>query len=87
MSWLSKIKDLITRKNKKNKSEGKKQFIPPRPKKLPERKIDPNRKIRECGICKGMILPDEVIRKEPGTGLYFHSLCIKEAKKFIGINI
>jgi hypothetical protein len=87
MSWLDKFKKLISRKNKKNKKEGKKQFIPPKPKKMNPDKIDPNRKIRECGICQRLILNDELMRKEPGTGKYFHILCIKEAKKFVGINV
>lgn len=84
MSWFSKFKDLITRKNKKQKEEGKKQFIPPEPKFLREEKIDPNRKIRECKICQGDILPEHAMRKEKGTCLYFHTNCIKEAKKFLG---
>jgi len=87
MGWLNKIKELLKKKNKKNKEEGKKQFIPPVPKKMSEDKVNNSRKIRECGICRGEILPDEYMRKEPGTGMYFHTLCIKEAKKFIGINI
>lgn len=85
MSWLQNLKDLITRKNKKNKKENKKQFMPPAPKKMNPKRIDPSRKIRECGVCQGDILPDELMRKEPGTGKYFHVLCIKEAKRFVGI--
>ena len=54
---------------------------------MPEEKIDPDRKVRECEICKRRIWPNEYMRKEPGTGMYFHSLCIKEAKKFLGISI
>lgn len=87
MGWLNKLKALITRKNKSNKEEGKKQFLPPVPKKMKKEKVNPSRKIRECGVCRGEILPDETMRKEPGTGMYFHTLCIKEAKKFISISI
>ena len=84
MKFFSKIKDLIFRKNEENKKEGKEQFIPPAPKLLREDKIDPSRRIRECKICQGDILPEHAMRKEPGTSFYFHTLCIKEAKKFLG---
>jgi len=83
MSWLSKIKDLITRKNKKNKKEKKPEFIIPIPKKMNPEKVDPTRKVRECGVCKGDINYDEVMTKK--AGFYMHDSCLKAARKFVGI--
>ena len=83
MNLITKLKELITREKVKKKKEGKKSFLLPLPKKLNPEKVNPERKIRECGICKNDVLPDEVMTKN--QGIYMHKSCIKYAKKYFSV--
>ena len=89
MEWIKKILG-IGKKNKtsddkivkEDKNSKQKDFQVPQIKKLPEEKIDWNRKIRECGICEDNINPDESMTKM--VGYYFHKSCFAKAKRWAG---
>lgn len=85
MSWLDKIRELIGKKKEDGGEDIKKQLILPDFKLLREDKIDWDRKVRECGVCKQDILPEHSMRKEPGTAFYFHTSCIRAAKDYLGV--
>jgi hypothetical protein len=53
----------------------------PEPKKIPDDKVDWDRKVRECAACLKEIQPNE--RQTKQQGKYFHPLCLSTAKKMI----
>jgi len=79
MNWFKKILGIGRRKPKDEVvTDDKDNFVVPPISKLPEHKVDPNRKIRKCGVCEDNILPDERITKL--SGHYFHQSCFKKEK-------
>jgi len=86
MNWLKKIIGLCKKGDEKceeEKDSNDKEFLPPPADILPTDKINWCRKIRECGVCKKNILPEERITKT--AGFYFHTSCLKSAKSFCGM--
>ena len=83
MNFVQRIRNWLNREKEEPVETKKKPFVIPLPKKMNPDKVDPERKIRECGICKGEILPDEVMTKS--QGYYMHKTCIEYAKRYFGL--